>query len=170
MSVSDELISLVSKSAPLVGTVLGSPLAGIAISLLASFFGAKTGDLSDLLSKIQNDPEAALKLKTLQFQHEETLKQIASNDFQKSIDDKESARAMQEEYIARTGHTDPMLPFLVILLFFSIFSIIFSFIYFSIAPDIKTVLVMVLTILIREIPDIYKLYFGASDDDTNPSA
>lgn len=87
-----KLNELVSQSAPLLGSMLGSPIAGIGISWIASLFGADPKNTQDIIDKISNDPEASLKLKSLEYQHEEELKKIASVDYQTEVDDRKSAR------------------------------------------------------------------------------
>lgn len=88
----DDLGAVVSKSAPLLGSVLGSPLAGIGVSLISNLFGSPSGDLTKLIETIKNDPDATIKLRTLEAQHQETLLQIASKDYETEIKDRDSAR------------------------------------------------------------------------------
>lgn len=86
------LNDIVSKSAPLLGSLLGSPLAGIGIGWLSNLFGADPNDVTDLVNKIKNDPEAELKLRGLQFQHEQELLKIAATNYQTEVDDRKNAR------------------------------------------------------------------------------
>ncbi len=96
MSLLDELGNIVSKSAPLLGTILGSPLAGAAISLVSSTFGANPKDTQDILDKIRSDPEATLKLKTLEYNHFEEIQRIASVNYQTEVDDRKNAREREK--------------------------------------------------------------------------
>ena len=77
----ESIAGMVGKSAPLLGTVLGSPLAGIGVSLLAQLFGVNPKDTDKLMEAIKNDPEAAIKIKTLEFQHQEALLQLESQNY-----------------------------------------------------------------------------------------
>jgi len=86
------LNDIVSKSAPLLGSMLGSPLAGIGVSWLANLFGADPKNTQDIIDKITADPEAILKLKTLEYQHKEELEKIAVSAYQVEVDDRKSAR------------------------------------------------------------------------------
>lgn len=88
----EDLGNVVTKSAPLLGTVLGSPLAGVGISLLGSLFGVDPKRTDKLVEAINNDPEAVIKLKTLENQHYETLMQIASQNYVTEVDDRKNAR------------------------------------------------------------------------------
>lgn len=86
------IISAIEKVAPVLATALGSPIAGIILHVIASVFDANFSDPNDILNKINNDPDSALKLKALQYQHEENLKKIASENYQTTLQDKASAR------------------------------------------------------------------------------
>ncbi len=86
------LNDIVSKSAPLIGSLLGSPLAGIGISWVANLFGADPMNTQDIIDKINADPEAALKLKTLEYQHQEMLENISASNYKTEVDDRKSAR------------------------------------------------------------------------------
>lgn len=86
------LSNLIGKSAPLIATMLGSPVAGIGVSWLASLFGGNPKDTQALFDKISADPGAEMKLKALEHQHHEELLKIASLDYQTEVDDRKSAR------------------------------------------------------------------------------
>lgn len=86
------LNDIVSKSAPLLASMLGSPLAGIGASWIANLFGADPKNTQDIIDKITRDPESDLKLKTLEYQHREELEKIAVSSYQVEVDDRKSAR------------------------------------------------------------------------------
>lgn len=92
------LVKKVASVAPLLGSVLGSPLAGIAISLLANVFGVDPKDTTALSNAIATDPEASLKIKKLEYDHQEALQNIASQDFSNEVKDKQDARRYGGEY------------------------------------------------------------------------
>jgi len=91
----ESIAGMVGKSAPLLGTVLGSPLAGIGVSLLAQLFGVNPKDTDKLMEAIKNDPEAAIKIKTLEFQHQEALLQLESQNYAAEVNDRTNARARE---------------------------------------------------------------------------
>jgi hypothetical protein len=110
------LSSIVSKYAPLLGSVVSSinPLAGIAVNLIAQAFGADPKNTDDIIAKINADPEAAMKLKQLEFQHEEILQKT-------STEDRMNARAREEAVMQLTGKPDYVLDaiaFMVIIGYF----------------------------------------------------
>lgn len=90
-----EILPVVSKVAPLLGSVLGSNLADVGISLIAQAFGVTPSDISKLDRVIANDPEAAIKLRTLEYEHAATLAKIAAQNYQTEVDDRKNARDMK---------------------------------------------------------------------------
>lgn len=91
MTVSSLVSKVIGFGAPLLGTLIGSPLAGIALSLIGSAFGVKS-DPDAIMAALSQDPEAAVKLKQIEAQHSEILAQIASTDFYTSYLDRKDAR------------------------------------------------------------------------------
>lgn len=96
--VSNGLLSFVGKVAPLLGTALGSPIGGIALSLIANAFGVKNSDAGEILNALQSAPDAAMRLKQLEMDHQEALLKISSQDFQTEVADKQDARKYAENY------------------------------------------------------------------------
>lgn len=88
-----DLIPVVSKVAPALGTALAGPAGGIVGSLLAQIFGASHDDPQELLNRIQSDPEAEYKIKSLQVQ----LQQLDMQTYQTEVDDRKDARKRQVE-------------------------------------------------------------------------
>jgi len=68
-----DFTGVISKTAPILGSLLGSPLTGAVISLIAGHFDAPTNDLSQLATLISQDPN---KLKELEMKHQEALLSI----------------------------------------------------------------------------------------------
>lgn len=94
-TVLDDVTNFVSKAAPLLGAVLGSPLASVGISLLSGLFNVDKADTDKLLQTMQGDPDAILKIKTLENQHQEALLSIQSQTYAVEVDDRKSAREME---------------------------------------------------------------------------
>lgn len=89
-----ELKDIVSKAAPILGTILGSPLAGIGISLLSSYFGLPNNS-QKILDSLSNDPNVDAKLKQLEFEHLETLQQLKNQTLTIETNDIQNARQRQ---------------------------------------------------------------------------
>src|SRR3989344_5972399 len=58
--------SFIAKSAPLLGGVLGGPACAAIGSIIAAKFGGVVNNPSELMEKIQADPQASLKLMEIQ--------------------------------------------------------------------------------------------------------
>lgn len=56
------IASEVSKVAPLLGSVLGSPAVGVGLSLIASHFGLPVNDAEQLLQAVTNHPETVQEI------------------------------------------------------------------------------------------------------------
>ena len=89
------IASIVAKSAPLLGTVLGSPLAGMGIGLLASHFGVKDNNLQNILDVLTQTPDTEVKLKQIEFDYKQILVQAVSENYKTEVDDRKDARARE---------------------------------------------------------------------------
>jgi hypothetical protein len=89
---SSGILDTVKGAAPLLGAVLGSPVAGVGLALLGNLFGVDSKDVKAIANAIQNDPEALIKIKTLEYQHAASLAQIAAQNYQTEVEDRKSAR------------------------------------------------------------------------------
>ena len=90
----DEIAKIVTKSAPILGSVLGSPFASIGVSLLANLFNIDPKEKDKLLEKL-DDPTISLQLKNLENTHQETLLQLISKNYETEVDDRKSARTRE---------------------------------------------------------------------------
>lgn len=98
---------IIQYGAPLLGFSLGGPAGASIVSEIASLFGADETNPSDILSKIQSDPEAKVKLAQIEAGKATELQQIAFNNLKAQYDhidhqtdddikDVEDARKMME--------------------------------------------------------------------------
>ena len=95
MNIIPGLVHAVEKFAPAVASSLFGPGGGIAVSLLENTFGCSAPDLP---AHIANDPDAALKLKTLEDHHGEALASIASTDYVTEVSDRLNARLVNDSH------------------------------------------------------------------------
>ena len=98
------LSDIVSKAAPLLGTVLNAflPGSGLIISGLASIFGGNASNPDDLAQRIASDANAAEKLREFEIEHQNDLAKIIAQD-------RASARQMNIETTKALGKTDYMM-------------------------------------------------------------
>jgi hypothetical protein len=152
------LALLVGASAPLLASVLGSPLAGVALSLIASAFGAPSNTVEEITSKIKNDPESAIKLKTIEYQHAETLAQIAAQKYATEVDDRKSARENAPLYRDFLKH----LAYLVTIGFFGALILLFSPIPINPNTLDRELLSMLVGVLVSKWQTIIDFFYGSS--------
>lgn len=150
-----DVARFVTPFAPILGTALGGPLGGVAGSLIASVFGGSPANPSDLLARIQQDADAAVKLKQIELDHEETLKKLTLQAQEDSDKDTQDARKMND---ARDDWIRMILASLLIAT--TIISIRFALT--STDANDEHMLYMVIMYLILEITQIYKYYFGGN--------
>jgi hypothetical protein len=90
----EALAKTVSQYAPILGSSLLGPVGGVFGSLIAALFGGAKEDPADLVNKITADPDAAVKLKTLELQHKDNILNIDNKNYATEVDDRKDARAM----------------------------------------------------------------------------
>ncbi|SES24512.1 Holin of 3TMs, for gene-transfer release [Vreelandella subterranea] len=68
----EALSGAVSKGAPLLGSLIGTPATGAAIGMIAKALGTDANPES-ITQKLERDPEATAKLQNLENEHQQTL-------------------------------------------------------------------------------------------------
>lgn len=137
------LIGLVSKVAPLLGSVLGGPLGGVASTLIAAAFNTSTDHVS-ILNAINTNTQAADKLKEIEYKHQEALLAIQQQDLA-------SARLMNQS----TLRAIMIIVLCVSFLFFGILGYFFRHNH-QVLPWIFAIL----SVLGIEARDTFRFYFG----------
>ena len=149
----NELISMVSKFAPAIGTALGGPLGGMAVSALAKQFGV-ADEVAAVTKAIQADPESALK-----------LKQLEHDKFKAILADKDSARKREMAVVQSDSAptinkiVTPTLALGVTGLSFVLFAVL---IFVEVKPEAKDILIYILGVLSAAVTQILSYYFGSS--------
>lgn len=152
----NDLISMVSKFAPAIGTALGGPLGGMAVSALAKQFGV-ADEVAAVTKAIQADPEAALK-----------LKQLENDKFKAVLADKESAR--NREATIATSEKAPLInklisPLLALVVVIAWVGIQYTLINTTVPQEMRELVARVLGTLDGALMVILSYYFGASTKD-----
>lgn len=152
----NELISMVSKFAPAIGTALGGPLGGMAVSALAERFGVKD-EVAAVTKAIKADPEAALKLQALE-----------NEKFKAILADKDSAR--NREVSIATNDKAPLLsklisPALAMIVVVAWVGIQFTLLNTTVPQEMRELVARVLGTLDGALMVILSYYFGASTKD-----
>jgi hypothetical protein len=149
----NELISMVSKFAPSIATALGSPLAGMAVSALASRFNV-ADDVEAVTKAIMADPEAEAK-----------IKQLEHDKFKAVLADKDSARKREMAVVQSDSAptinkiVTPALALGVTGLSFVLFAVL---IFVEVKPEAKDILIYILGVLSAAVTQVLSYYFGSS--------
>lgn len=107
----------VSEYSPLLASVVteANPIAGLIVMAIAKMFNT-TSDSDDIVSKIKNDPDAQLKIKQLEQEHEDAL-------MQNQVEDTINARTRETEITRITGKRDWVIGFLTVIVVFGFFTL-----------------------------------------------
>jgi len=89
----DKLKNLVSTVAPALGSALGSPLGGAAISMIADKLGVPNNQQAVEKAVRQATPDEMLKLKEADNEFEVKMKELEVDVFRLETEDKQNARA-----------------------------------------------------------------------------
>ena len=120
----------VGKFAPILGTALGSPVAGGLISVVANQFGLGEDEVNDnpelLMNAIKGDPDAQMKLLKIQTDHEATIEQIVLQRDLAHLADRADARSASVARAKATGKPDTFLNFLAVLVVLGFFGLTFT--------------------------------------------
>lgn len=93
-----KLLDLVKEAAPLLGSALGGPAGGLVGELISVLVPGSKSD-SEVVAGLQSIPDYKLKLMQIQDEHESSLKAIASQNYAKEVEDRESARANNKDWV-----------------------------------------------------------------------
>jgi hypothetical protein len=149
----NDLISMVSKFAPAIGTALGGPLGGMAVSALAKQFGV-ADEVEAVTKAIMADPEAEAKIKQLEY-----------DKFKAILADKDSARKREMAVVQSDSAptinkiVTPALALGVTGLSFVLFAVL---IFVEVKPEAKDILIYILGVLSAAVTQILSYYFGSS--------
>lgn len=152
----NDLIAMVSKFAPAIGTALGGPLGGLAVSAIAERLGVKD-EVEAVTKAIKADPESALK-----------LQQLENEKFKAVLADKDSAR--NREATIATSEKAPLLnklisPALALIVVTAWVGIQFTLINSTVPQEMRELVARVLGTLDGALMVILSYYFGASTKD-----
>ena len=149
----NDLISMVSKFAPAIGTALGGPLGGLAVSALAKQFNV-ADEVAAVTKAIQADPEAEAKIRQLEYDKFKAVLQDKSDARRREVDIAASANAPLLNKIVT-----PALALGVTGLSFVLFAVL---IFVEVKPEAKDILIYILGVLSAAVTQILSYYFGSS--------
>ena len=149
----NDLISMVSKFAPAIGTALGGPLGGLAVSAIAEKLGV-ADTVEEVTKAIKTDPESAIK-----------LQQLENEKFKAVLADKDSAR--NREATIATSEKAPLInklvsPILALIVVSAWVGIQYTLLNTTVPQEMRELVARVLGTLDGALMVILSYYFGAS--------
>ena len=149
----NDLIAMVSKFAPAIGTALGGPLGGLAVSAIAEKLGVED-EVEAVTKAIKADPEAAMK-----------LKQLELDKFKAVLADKDSAR--NREATIATSEKAPLInklvsPVLALIVVVAWVGIQYTLLNTTVPQEMRELVARVLGTLDGALMLILSYFFGAS--------
>lgn len=149
----NDLISMVSKFAPAIGTALGGPLGGLAVSAIAEKLGV-ADEVEAVTKAIKADPESAIK-----------LQQLENEKFKAVLADKDSAR--NREATIATSEKAPLInklvsPVLALIVVVAWVGIQYTLLNTTVPQEMRELVARVLGTLDGALMVILSYYFGAS--------
>ncbi len=151
-----DIMQVVKKSAPLLASVIGSPVAGVALSLIGNAFGVDGKDQQAIADAINKDPESAIKLRTLEYENAQMLAKIASTDYYTEVSDRVDARKYSSEYKDFLRH----MAYVITLGFFAALALMFLPI--VVDNSEKELLSMLIGMLVSKWQTIIDFFYGSS--------
>lgn len=97
MSEWGNVFEIIRDASPLIGEAISNsnPISALIMSVISKVFGANKYDPKDVFDKIRSDPEYKLKLKKIEFDHEDELIRANSSDYKIEVEDRTDARQKQ---------------------------------------------------------------------------
>lgn len=92
MDIKGELISIVMKAAPSLAGALAGPAGALISTILSNAFNVGSDDPKAITTAIQSDPDHDIKLKALELQHEQVLKNMEVKHHELDTQDRANAR------------------------------------------------------------------------------
>lgn len=147
MLLSNEVISIISKISPVIGSALAGPSGSIVGYLVSSIFGGKMENPEDVQKKIEDDPVVLNEIKKLEIQ----------------LGDLKSARDFAEK---EDGNMKWFRPLLVLIAYLALFADIILLYYIK-DNLIKQILILFTGVLVLDIRQMHRMYFGSTPDNSD---
>lgn len=154
----------IANVAPVLGGAVGGPagaVAGKAIKLIAGALGCEEKPAA-VVSALQANPDALLKLKELETRHKEEIYRLTIQEQQIYLQDVANARAREAAYINKIGRPDYNLYFLAWVLVVGFFILIGMMFWKPVPNDASGVVFMLFGSLSSAFGSVVGYFFGSS--------
>jgi len=153
-----DLGKTIAGYAPLLGSVIGGPAGGAIGAIVASTFGVADKPEA-ILEAVKNDPEAAIKLRSIELDHKTDLERMAMDLAKAEIADKQNARKEHK-------HSN-MPAVLSVTLTIFIIGIVSALFYTEPPAGAREVLFMLLGVVIKEWSNSLHYWYGTTRSSAN---
>lgn len=167
----EELLKLgktIAKYAPELGAILPLPGATVIGNVIKNCFGEE--DPNELVNKIENDPEAKIKLLGIQADMEKEIQELKSKNLLAILNDKQSARLMAVE-LAKLQKENPNSydntpKILALSITFSMIGFVGAlFFIHNLDQSVKELLFLLLGAMMTKVSSVIDYYYGSSSED-----
>lgn len=162
----DKIKSAIRIVAPAIASVIGTPVAGVAVSALCNLLLGKSSGTDDELTTAlaSASPDTLLKLKQLEADTQTKLAELGIEQGKLDESYVQDARQRETDIAKATGKRDWFPPALAIFIIFSCFA---SFIFYMkygdlLNADIRPTIEMLMNNLITWVALVIGYYFGSS--------
>ena len=148
-----ELGKTIAGYAPLLGGVVGGPAGASIGSIIASKFGVENKP-DQIVNAINSDPEAAIKLRSIELDNKTELEKIAMELARSEIADKQNARK-ENKHSVMPAVLSGVLSLIIVGIIYMLF--------YTVVPDgSKDVLFMLLGVVVKEWGGAMQFWFGTT--------
>lgn len=144
MNLFNDLLTVVGKVSPVLGSSLSSPVGGTLLTILANAVKADPGNLKDIIDKIKADPDADVKIK----------------EMEAMVNDLQSARNREVAFTNATKQRDWMVPFLAVIGAFGFLLTAWAVVLVQVEGDDKYFLYALVIGMGVQFAQVYNYYFG----------
>jgi hypothetical protein len=153
----NKIIKIISGIAPTIATVLGGPLPGNAIKALIESFGLDdNSDDIQILSALENDPEAIFKLKQLDYDYKKSFDEKEIKIEELKNEDLSNARQMREKL------KDPIATLLAIVIMIYFGAILYQVIVVGITNQNEMLVGALIGCITTAFTGLVVFHFGSS--------
>lgn len=163
----NDLGRTVAKYAPLLGDALSVPGGAVIKKIIASVFGSDVDKTDKLQNLIITDPEAAIKLRQIESDHQLALRrmilQAAQEDMRSQQSDRENARQRESTVDnspnIKRDHTPAILAYILTI---GVFAVLICLFYFPVPNTNQEIIIGIVTSLTTVWVGAMGYYHGSS--------
>lgn len=147
-----------AKVAPTVATMLGGPLAGIAVNMAAEALGVEPTQDAIAEAVTSGNPEVFVRLKEVESNLKVKLRELDIEESSLHVEDRKSARKRESDV---GGIATPTLAVIIIIGFFGIIAYILL-VGLSVSPAVASMIGMLVGMVSSKAEQVVNYYFGSS--------